>query len=138
MARQQKKPAAAAASKQRVRRVGFKDYKALAKAMAPFIKTKYFTTYTSQRDMKQLDRKKLQSRPFGYRIGATVSYYCILGPNFDPLEHGCILQSRFFQGVFTATMSLSRTWNFPDTTIKKSLLHLLKFQDPEILWGLRS
>ena len=77
MARQQKKPAAAAASKQRVRRVGFKDYKALAKAMAPFIKTKYFTTYTSQRDMKQIDRKKLQSRPFGYRIGAAVSCCCI-------------------------------------------------------------
>ena len=75
MARQLKKPAAAA-SKQRVRRVGFKDYKALAKTLAPFIKTKYFTTYTSQRDMKQLDRKKLQSRPFGYRLGATVSYCC--------------------------------------------------------------
>ncbi|CAE7212823.1 unnamed protein product [Symbiodinium sp. CCMP2592] len=35
----------------------------------------------------------------------------------------------FFQAIFTATMSLSRTWNFPDTIIKKSLLHLLKFED---------
>lgn len=72
--RLRKKPTAA--SKHRVRRVGFKDYKALAKALCPFVNTKYFTTYTSERDMKKLDRKKLQSRPFGYRFRAKVSCYC--------------------------------------------------------------
>ncbi|CAE7456312.1 Cdkl4 [Symbiodinium sp. CCMP2592] len=35
-----------------------------------------------------------------------------------------------FQGIFQATISLSPTWNFPDAVLKKSLLHILKMEDP--------
>ena len=38
-------------------------------------------------------------------------------------------ESRFFQGVFQATISLSPTWNFPDTVLKKGLLRILKMED---------
>ena len=59
---QKKRPAA----RPRVRRVGFKNFRQLASAMAPFIKNKHFSTYTTSRDMKKIDKKKLQSRPSSY------------------------------------------------------------------------
>ena len=55
-----KKPGAAG---RRVRRVGFKNYKELASRLAPFVTQKTVTTYTSSRDMKDLDKAKLKSRP---------------------------------------------------------------------------
>ncbi|CAE7671785.1 unnamed protein product [Symbiodinium sp. CCMP2592] len=37
----------------------------------------------------------------------------------------------FFKGVFQATISLSPTWNFPDTVLKKGLLQILKMEEQE-------
>ena len=38
-------------------------------------------------------------------------------------------ESRFYQGLLSSTRSLSRSWNFPDTIIKKALMMLFDQED---------
>ena len=43
-------------------RVGFKDSEALATALEPHVNQRFFTTYTTSRSMKDIDKKKLVSK----------------------------------------------------------------------------
>ena len=61
-----KRPASAAGEASeagRVSRVGFKDHKMLASALAPHVTKRLSLTYNVSREMKCIDKKKLQSRP---------------------------------------------------------------------------
>ena len=65
-----KKPAAKAARQSddepgRKSRVGFKDVKQLADALSPFIEKRFFTSYTTDRAIKSMDKKKLCSSHTG-------------------------------------------------------------------------
>ena len=42
---------------------------------------------------------------------------------------------RWFQALLSSTKTLSSTWNFPDNTIKKALLLLIKREDCD--WALQ-
>ena len=50
-------------TRRRARRVGFKDVSRLATCLAPYVKERFFTTYTTDRAVKQTDKKKLTSQP---------------------------------------------------------------------------
>ena len=44
-------------------RVGFKNVDALATALAPYVTDRFFTTYTTNRSQKSVDKSKLLSKP---------------------------------------------------------------------------
>ena len=72
MPKQVKRPAAAMKKKPtksakpssdepRKSRVGFKNVGMLAETLSPFIETRFFTNYTTDRAIKSMDKKKLCS-----------------------------------------------------------------------------
>ena len=50
-------------TRQRKSRVGFKDAGRLAAALGPWVNHRSFTSYTTDRDMKATNKKKLSSQP---------------------------------------------------------------------------
>ena len=50
------------AGQRRSSRQGFKDASLLSTALSPHINKRFFTSYTSDRSMKYLDKKKLGTR----------------------------------------------------------------------------
>ena len=58
-------PAAEDSGQRRASRVGYKDAGILATAISPFVTSRFFTNYPSDRAMSKLDKKKLLSESFG-------------------------------------------------------------------------
>ena len=56
-------------------RVGFKSVDALATALAPYVTERFFTTYTTNRSQKSIDKTKLLSKP----TCRTTEYIFIVG-----------------------------------------------------------
>ena len=44
-------------------RVGYKDVNKLAAALGPHVRERFFTTYTTDRSLKQIEKKKLCGQP---------------------------------------------------------------------------
>ena len=49
-------------------RVGYKDFRQLALALSPHVHERFFSNYTTDRNMKQIDKKRLCSRSFALFI----------------------------------------------------------------------
>ena len=69
-------------------RVGFKDATALSVALSPFVNQRFFTTYSTNRAMKALDKKKLQSKPTCHTI-EQFSGVCFCHLSFCKLTRRC-------------------------------------------------